>query len=80
MAEAPVRESASFAGRRAVLEQFYRDLNARDIDAALEHFAPDVDWPDAETGGRVHGRAAVRACWQDQWRQLDPRVEPIKIE
>ena len=80
MAEAPAREDAVFAGRRATLEQLYRDFNARDIDAVLEHLAPDVDWANGMTGGRVHGRAAVRAYWQDQWKQVDPRVEPMRID
>lgn len=80
MADAPAREDAAFAGRRAMLEQLYRDFNARDIDAVLEHLAPDVDWANGMAGGRVHGRAAVRAYWQDQWKQVDPRVEPMKID
>ena len=79
MAEALAREDGTFALRRAMLEQLYRDFNARDIDAVLEHLAPDVDWPNGMTGGRVHGRAAVRAYWLDQWKQIDPRVEPMRI-
>jgi ketosteroid isomerase-like protein len=66
--------------RRAVLEQLYRDFNARDIDAVMEHLAPDVDWPNAATGERLHGRAAVRAYWLAQWKDTDPRVEPMKID
>ena len=45
-------------------EPFLRDLyaafNARDVDAVLAHVHPDVDWPNAFEGGRVHGREAVR--------------------
>ena len=32
------------------------------------------------TGGREHGRAAVRQYWKRQWREIDPRVEPMQID
>jgi hypothetical protein len=38
---------------------------------------PDVDWPNAFEGGRVHGREAVRAYWTRQFQQIDARVEPL---
>jgi ketosteroid isomerase-like protein len=65
--------------RRDVLMELYRAFNDRDIDAALEHLAPEVDWPNGMTGGRVHGRDAVRRYWQKQWSEIDPRVEPLEI-
>jgi hypothetical protein len=75
-----VTADGQFSERRDVLKQLYRDFNARDIDAVMERLAPDVDWPNAATGERLHGRAAVRAYWQEQWKDSDPRVEPMKIE
>ena len=61
-------------------ERFLRDLyaafNARDLDAALAGMNPDVDWPNAFEGGRVHGTAAVRAYWTRHFTLVDPRVEP----
>jgi len=33
----------------------YAAFNARDIDVLLEPMTPDVDWPSAWEGGRVHG-------------------------
>ncbi len=68
------------AERRTMLEGLYRDFNDRDIDAVLEHLAPGVDWANGMTGGRVHGRDAVRAYWQKQWQEIDPRVEPMRIQ
>lgn len=65
--------------REEALLDLYRAFNARDIDAALEHLAPDVDWPNAWKGGRLSGRAAVRAYWERQWKEIDPRVEPTAI-
>ena len=31
------------------------------------------------TGGSVHGRDAVRDYWSNQWRQIDPHVEPTEM-
>jgi ketosteroid isomerase-like protein len=38
---------------------------------------PEVDWPNAWEGGRVHGREAVAAYWQRQFEQISSRVEPL---
>ena len=66
--------------QRGVLMDVYRAFNARDIDAVLNHMVPDVDWPNGMTGGREHGRAAVRSYWERQWQEIDPRVEPMQID
>lgn len=63
-----------------VLMGMYSAFNDRDIEEAIEFLAPEVDWPNAATGGRVHGRAAVRAYWEKQWQEIDPRVEPLQID
>ena len=61
-------------------EQFLRDVyvafNARDIDAVIAALHPDVDWPNAWEGGRLHGHAAVRDYWTRQFEAIDGRVEP----
>ena len=59
-----------------LLRRLYDAFNARDIDAVLAALQPDVDWPNAFEGGRVHGQAAVRAYWTRQFTLIDPRVEP----
>ena len=61
------------------LRALYDAFNARDIDAVLSALAPDVDWPNAWEGGRLHGREAVRAYWTRQWSEIDPHVEPTAI-
>jgi hypothetical protein len=66
--------------RREVLMEVYRAFNTRDIDAVLNHMTPDVDWPNGMTGGRKHGRAAVRKYWERQWKEIDPRVDPLQID
>ena len=66
--------------RRSILLGMYDAFNARDLDRATEFLAPDVDWPNSMTGGREHGRAAVRAYWEHVWAQIDPVIEPIKVD
>ena len=66
--------------KTATIEGLYRAFNARDIDAAMSHIAPGADWPDGSTGGRVHGRDALRAYWLKQWSSFNPRVAPMRIE
>jgi hypothetical protein len=68
-------------GHRAeTLRETYRAFNARDIDAVLTLLTPDVDWPNAWEGGRVVGHDAVRDYWTRQWAEIDPHVEPLRIE
>jgi hypothetical protein len=62
------------------LRRTYAAFNARDLDAALAEMSPEVDWPNAWEGGRVHGREAVRAYWTRQWASIDPTVEPVSFE
>ena len=62
-----------------MFQDLYAAFNARDLDAILEKFAPDVDWPNGFEGGRVHGREAVRAYWADQFTQFHPRVEATSV-
>jgi ketosteroid isomerase-like protein len=62
------------------LTAVYAAFNARDIDTILEYLAPDVDWPNAWEGGRLHGREAVREYWTRQWAAIDPSVEPVGFE
>lgn len=63
----------------AVIERACAAFNARDIDAALAHLHPDVEWPDGMEGGIVIGHAAVRAYWERQWDRIDPSVTPLAI-
>ncbi len=35
--------------------------------------------PDILTGGPTRGRDDVRAYWQKQWREIDPTIEPMRI-
>ena len=57
----------------------YRAFNARDVDAALEPIADDVDWPNAWEGGRVAGKQAVRDYWERQWAEIQSTVTPVEV-
>jgi ketosteroid isomerase-like protein len=57
----------------------YKAFNARDIDSVLAMMHPEVDWPNAMEGTRVHGRAGVRDYWTRQWSLVDPHVEPVSF-
>ena len=61
------------------MRALYAAFNARDIDAAIAAMHPDVDWPNAWEGGRLHGHAAVRDYWTRQFAAIDPHVEPQAI-
>lgn len=58
------------------LAGLYAAIGARDGDALAALLAPDVDWPEAVTGGRVVGRDAVRAYWARQWVELRFSLHP----
>lgn len=63
----------------ALLRRAYEAFNSRDIDAALALMDPDVDWPNAIEGGRVHGHEGVRDYWTRQFEHSDPHVEPERF-
>jgi hypothetical protein len=65
--------------RESLLRAMYAAFNARDIDGVLGGLAPDVDWPNAWEGGRIHGKAAMRSYWTRQWAEIDPHVDPIEV-
>ena len=62
-----------------ILRAAYAAFNARDLDAAIELMHPEVDWPNAWEGGRVQGRAAVRAYWERQFEAISSQVEPERF-
>ena len=63
-----------------LITKAYAAFNRRDIDAVLALMQPDIDWPNAMEGTRVHGHDNVRDYWTRQWTTIDPRVDPISIK
>jgi ketosteroid isomerase-like protein len=63
-----------------LIRDLYASFNARDIEAVLAALHPDVDWPNAWEGGRLHGHDEVRDYWTRQFAAIDGHVEPTAIE
>ncbi len=64
--------------RSEVLKRLYDSFNSRDLEGALAAMHPDVMWANGLDGGHVHGREQVRAYWEDQWKKMDSRAEPLR--
>jgi len=60
-----------------LIRQAYSAFNAREIDNVLSLMHPNVRWPNGWEGGYVHGHEEVRDYWTRQWKELDPKVDPI---
>jgi ketosteroid isomerase-like protein len=65
--------------REQLLRQAYAGFNARDVESVLALMHPEVDWPNAMEGTRVHGHAGVREYWTRQFGMIDSRVEPVRL-
>jgi len=60
-----------------LIKNAYAAFNARDIDAILQVMHPQVKWSKAWEGDYASGRNDVRAYWQRQWKEINPRVIPV---
>jgi len=67
------------ANTRTVIAGVYAAFNQRNIGGALAFMGESVSWPKASEGGRVIGKEEIRAYWSRQWKEFDPRVEPIEV-
>ncbi|MCX6593223.1 MAG: nuclear transport factor 2 family protein [Acidobacteria bacterium] len=68
------------ADTASIIEQAYSAFNRRDMDGVLALMTADVRWPKAAEGVMITGKEAVRAYWTQQWKELDPHVEPLAID
>ena len=62
-----------------VIRKAYTAFNARDINAAITLMHPEVNWPNGWEGGYVKGHEEIRDYWTRQWKEIDPRVEPVEL-
>lgn len=60
-----------------LIKSAYAAFNARDIDAILLVMHPEVKWAKAWEGNYAIGHDEVRAYWQRQWKEIDPKVTPV---
>jgi hypothetical protein len=63
-----------------MIKKAYAAFNARDIDAVLSVLHPKVHWANGWEGGYVNGHDEVKAYWNRQWKEVDPKVEPVSIK
>lgn len=63
-----------------LLTQAYAAFNARELEAVLAMMHPEVEWANGMEGGHLFGKDAVRDYWTQQWRFIDPRVEPQRFQ
>lgn len=61
------------------IRDLYDAFNRRDSMFVTERMAANVSWPRAFKGGVVEGPEAVSSYWREQWQEIDPHVEPVKI-
>jgi len=63
----------------SLIAQAYSAFNQRNIDGALALMSESVSWPKASEGGRAVGKEEIRAYWGRQWKEFDPKVDPLEI-
>lgn len=63
-----------------LIEQAYAAFNARNIEEVLKTMDPEVNWPNGWEGGYVKGHEEVRNYWTRQWKEIDPKVEPVAFK
>ena len=69
-------ELQAIAAEIGLLQRMYAAFNRRDFETVLGAMQDSVDWPNGMEGGRVLGKAAVRAYWKRQFETLVSNVEP----
>ena len=62
-----------------LIQTAYAAFNARNIDAILRVMHPQVKWSKAWEGDYANGHDEVRAYWERQWKEIDPRVTPVSF-
>jgi NAD(P)-dependent dehydrogenase (short-subunit alcohol dehydrogenase family) len=58
-----------------LVRRAYAAFNARAIDTAVALMDAEVDWPNVQEGGYVHGREQVREHWREQFDRADPHID-----
>src|SRR5581483_8815678 len=63
--------------KQELIKNAYAAFNARNIDAILQVMHPDVKWTRAWERDYANGHDEVRAYWEWQWKEINPRVTPV---
>lgn len=62
------------------LRNLYAAFNRREIETIISTMRSDVKWANGLEGGFVYGRDAVREYWIEQFKTIQPELEPFKFE
>ena len=62
------------------LQNLYEAFNKREIETIISSMRPNVKWANGLEGGFVYGREAVREYWTNQFKDIQPMLEPLKFE
>lgn len=62
------------------LQNLYDAFNKREIETIISLMRPDVKWTNGLEGGFVYGRDQVREYWTNQFKDIQPELEPLKFE
>ena len=60
-----------------LIKKAYDAFNERDIEKALSVMQPNVQWSKAWEGGYISGHDEIKQYWTRQWKEINPKVEPI---
>lgn len=63
--------------KEELIKKAYAAFNARDIDSIIQVMHPEVKWAKAWEGDYANGHDEVRAYWERQWKEIDPKVVPV---
>ncbi|QSW89059.1 nuclear transport factor 2 family protein [Flavobacterium endoglycinae] len=62
---------------KEVIYKAYAAFNERNIDKALSVMQNDVQWSKAWEGGYIVGHNEIKEYWTRQWKEINPKVEPV---
>jgi hypothetical protein len=72
--------SKIMSSNQQFLQNLYDAFNKREIETIIAFMQPDVKWANGLEGGFVYGRDAVREYWTNQFKIIQPQLEPLDYE
>ncbi|WP_342645338.1 nuclear transport factor 2 family protein [Mucilaginibacter sp. CSA2-8R] len=60
-----------------LIKKAYQAFNNRNIDTILQMMHSDIKWSRAWEGDYARGHDEVKAYWQRQWQEINPKVTPV---
>ncbi|MFN6559087.1 MAG: nuclear transport factor 2 family protein [Nostoc sp. ChiSLP01] len=68
------------SNQQQFIQNLYDAFNKREIETIISFMQPDVKWANGLEGGFVYGRDAVREYWTNQFKIIQPQLEPLDYE